>query len=222
VRQSILSRVIFCLLIATVPITVRAGSFALSEHSVSGLGTAFAGGAASAEDVSTLFYNPAGLARLDQGEFQMGLHLIIPSAEFRDEGTRYNLPGTPFNGLPVHGTNGGDGGVSHIIGNMYMSQPLFRNTPYGDLTVGLGVTTPFGLETDYSPDWVGRYAALRTKLTTIDIQPTVSWRWDRFSLGASLDIQRSSARLTQAIELGLPTQAPPAQCTAALPASLTA
>ncbi|MEY2507856.1 MAG: long-chain fatty acid transport protein [Verrucomicrobiota bacterium] len=221
-RQSILSRVVLCLLIATLPLTVRAGSFQLSEQSVSGLGTAFAGGAASAEDASTLFYNPAGLARLDQGELQMGLHLIMPSAEFRNEGTRYNLPGTPFNGLGVVGGNGGDAGVNHIIGNLYLSQPVFRNTSYGDLTVGVGMTTPFGLETDYSPDWVGRYAALRTKLTTIDLQPTVAWRYDRFSIGAGLDIQYASARLTQAIDFGLAAQAPLAQFYAALPAILAA
>ena len=40
-RQSILSRVVLCLLIPTLPLTVRAGSFQLSEQSVSGLGTAF-------------------------------------------------------------------------------------------------------------------------------------------------------------------------------------
>src|SRR4051812_10273213 len=141
------------------------------------MGTAFAGGAASAEDASTIFFNPAGLTLLDQGEFQMGLHYIIPSAEFRNQGTRYNLPGTPFNNLPVVGGNGGDGGVNHILANMYLSQPIFRNTSHGDLTVGVGMTTPFGLETDYSPDWVGRYGALRTKLTTFDIQPTVAWRY---------------------------------------------
>jgi long-chain fatty acid transport protein len=222
VRQSILSRVVLCLLIPTLPLTVRAGSFQLSEQSVSGLGTAFAGGAASAEDASTLFFNPAGLARLDYGEFQMGLHGIMPSAEFTDRGSLYNLPGTPFNRRPVLGGNGGDGGVSHIIGNLYVSQPLLRNSEFGDLTVGLGVFTPFGLETDYQPDWVGRYAALRTKLTTIDIQPTVAWRWDRFSIGAGLDIQYASARLTQAIDFGLAAQQPLAQFYAALPAILAA
>jgi long-chain fatty acid transport protein len=204
------------------PLTVRAGSFVLSEHSVSGLGTAFAGGAASAEDASTLFYNPAGLARLDYGEFQMGLNAIIPSDEFTNQGSRYNLPGTPFNQFPIFGNNGGDAGVSHLIGNMYLSQPIMRNTSYGDLTVGVGVTTPFGLETDYSPDWVGRYAALRTKLLTLDIQPTVAWRWDRFSIGAGLDIQYASARLTQAIDFGLAAQAPLGQFFAALPAILAA
>jgi long-chain fatty acid transport protein len=199
-----------------------AGSFQLSETSVSGLGTAFAGGAASANDASTLFWNPAGLARLDYGEFQMGLHAIIPSDEYTDRGSRYNLPGTPFNGLTVVGNNGGNAGVNHILGNMYLSQPLARDTSYGDVTVGLGVFTPFGLETDYQPGWSGRYAALRTKLTTIDIQPTLAWRFGRFSLGAGLDIQYASARLTQAIDFGLAAQAPLGQFYAALPAILAA
>ena len=44
------------------PVLARAGSFQLSEGSVSSLGTAYAGGAASAEDVSTMFFNPAGIA----------------------------------------------------------------------------------------------------------------------------------------------------------------
>jgi long-chain fatty acid transport protein len=222
VRQSIILRVVSCLVIVTFPLAARGGSFSLSEHSVSGLGVAFAGGAASAEDASTLFFNPAGLTLLDKGELQLGLHAIIPSDEFTNQGTRYNLPGTPFNGLPVLGGNGGNAGINHILGNLYVSQPLVRNSSYGDITVGVGLFSPFGLETDYQPDWVGRYAALRTKLTTIDIQPTIAWRYDRFSLGAGVDVQRASARLTQAIDFGLAAQAPLAQFYTALPAILAA
>jgi long-chain fatty acid transport protein len=39
-------------------------AFALQEQSGSGLGNAFAGGARRRQDVSTIFYNPAGLVRL--------------------------------------------------------------------------------------------------------------------------------------------------------------
>ncbi len=131
----------------------------------------------------------------------------MPSAEFHNEGSRYNLPGTPFNNLPISGGNGGDGGVFHAIPNLYLTQPIFRNKSYGDLSVGVGLSVPFGLETDYAPDWVGRYTALRTKLTTFDIQPTIAYRlWDRLSIGIGLDIQRASARLTQAIDFGLIAQ----------------
>ena len=222
-RQSTILRVVSCLIISILPLAARAGSFVLNEQSVSGLGLSFAGGAAQAEDASTLFFNPAGIVRLEQGELQLGLHAIVPSAEFTNQGSRYNLPGTPFDGLPVTGNNGGDGGVMHVIGNLYLTQPVFRNPKYGDLTVGVGLTTPFGLETDYDPAWVGRYASLRTKLTTIDIQPTVAYRlFDRLSFGAGLDVQRASARLTQAIDFGLAAQSPLAQFYAALPAILAA
>jgi long-chain fatty acid transport protein len=222
VRQSILLRVVSSVLALSLPLAAYGGSFQLSEQSVSSLGTAFAGGAASAEDASTLFFNPAGLARLDHGEFQMGLHAILPSDEFTNQGSRYNLPGTPFSGLSVTGGNGGNAGINHVLGNLYLSQPLVRDRSYGDITAGIGVFTPFGLETDYQPDWVGRYAALRTKLTTIDIQPTLAWRYGRLSLGAGLDIQYASARLTQAIDFGLAAQTPLGQFFTALPAVLAA
>lgn len=205
------------------PAAARAGSFALNEQSVSGLGVAFAGGAAAAADPSVLFFNPAGVVVLDQGSLQLGLNVVAPNASFQNEGSRYELAGTPFNGAPISGGNGGDAGVVHEIPNFYLTQPVFRNMPYGDLSVGVGLTVPFGLETDYSPGWVGRYAALRTKLTTFDLQPTISYRlWNRLSLGASLDVQHASARLSQAIDFGLIAQPPLAQFYAALPSVLAA
>ncbi len=209
-------------LIAGLP-SVQAGSFGLNEQSVSSLGSAYAGGAAQAEDVSTIFFNPAGLALLDHGELQIGGQFIIPNGTFQNQGSRLVAPGTPFNHEPLTGGNGGDAGVDHLIPNVYLSQPLFRSPTYGDLSVGIGLTVPFGLETDYEPDWVGRYAALRTKLITFDIQPTVAYRFlDRISIGAGLDIQYASARLSQAIdfgEIGAETLAP---FFAALPGRLAA
>lgn len=200
---------LFCV---TLPISAHAASFALNEQSVSGLGVAFAGGAAQAEDPSVLFFNPAGIVLLDRGGLQLAAHVIAPSATFTNRGSFYNLPGTPFNGLPISGGNDGDAGVTHFLPNFYLTQPIFRSPQYGDLTVGFGITAPFGLETDWSPGWVGRYHALRTKLTTIDLQPTVAYRlWDRLSIGVSLDIQRASARLSQAIDFGLAAQRPLAQ-----------
>jgi long-chain fatty acid transport protein len=181
----------------------HAGSFLLNEQSVSGLGTAYAGGAAQAEDASTIFFNPAGIALLQQGEFQAGLHYVMPSGTFSNNGSSISAPGTPFNGAKITGGNGGDAGVDHLIPNFYLSQMVFRSRQYGDLAVGIGFSVPFGLETDYDPGWVGRYAALRTKLQTFDIQPTIAYRiFDRLSFGASLDIQYASARLSQAVDFG--------------------
>ena len=143
------------LLILLIPCAAQAGSFSLNEQSVSGLGTAFAGGAAQAEDASTLFFNPAGIARLEQGELQLAGHLVIPSAKFSNDGSRYVLPGTPFDGLALSGGDGGDAGATRVIPNVYLTQPIFRHTRHGDLSLGVGLSAPFGLETDYEPGWVG-------------------------------------------------------------------
>src|SRR5260221_1457781 len=92
----------------------RAGSFIINEQSVSGLGAAYAGGAAQAEDASTIFFNPAGIAFLPQGEFQAGLHYIMPSGTISNNGSTINAPRTAFNGAKITGGNGGGDGVDQI------------------------------------------------------------------------------------------------------------
>lgn len=49
---------------------VHAAGFAIAENSASGMGNAFAGASAIAEDASTIYFNPAGLSKLD------GRHII--------------------------------------------------------------------------------------------------------------------------------------------------
>ena len=147
----------------------------------------------------------------------------MPRSNFTNQGSRYNLPNTPINGLPLSGGNDGNGGVNHVLPNIYLSQPVFRSSQYGDLTVGIGLSVPFGLETNYSPGWVGRYVGLRTKLTTFDLQPTIAYRlFDRLSLGASLDIRYASGRFTEAIDFGLAGAQVLGQFEQALPALLAA
>jgi long-chain fatty acid transport protein len=216
----------YCLLLSAMLSigTLRAGNVLLPGQGASGLGTAYAGGAAQAEDVSTIFYNPAGIALFNDGQLQTGLTGIIPSEQFTNEGSRYNLPNTPFNRMLI---SGGDGGNNAAIGaavpNVFISQPIFHGPQYGDLAVGLGVSVPFGLQTDYSPGWVGRYSSLRAKLSTFDFQPTIAYRlWDRLSVGASIDVQYASARLSEAIDLGLAGAQAVGQFTQALPAFLAA
>jgi len=66
------------------PTVVFGAGFALQENSGSGLGNAYAGGAAVAEDASTLWSNAAGMARLGSGQVAGALNLIQPSLKFRN------------------------------------------------------------------------------------------------------------------------------------------
>ena len=53
-----------------------ASGFALIEQSASGLGNAYAGGAASADDASTVFYNPAGMSNIKGSQVLVAMHAM--------------------------------------------------------------------------------------------------------------------------------------------------
>src|SRR5207247_9688308 len=73
----------------------HASAFALIEQSASGLGNSYAGAAATAEDASTIFYNPAGMSLLPGGmQVSAGLALLTLRAKFSDWGS------TPARGPP--------------------------------------------------------------------------------------------------------------------------
>lgn len=178
------------------PMPAYGAGFALIEQSASGLGNAFAGGAASAEDASTIFFNPAGLSRLQGTQVIAAGHIIMPSAKFHNEGSTHVLQGKT--GVPLLGGDGGEGGVSRLVPNLYISKRLSEK-----VTVGLGVSAPFGLATDYDRDWVGRYHALESDVMTVNINPSAAYKInDRISVGGGLNIQYMKAKLSSAIDFG--------------------
>jgi len=147
--------------------------FSIIEQSVSGLGNAFAGGAVSPEDATTVFFNPAGLTHLTDPEIIGGVHVIMLSAEFKDQGSPHVLGGN------LNGDNEGDGGVKKIAPNLYYSRQINER-----LAFGLGINAPFGLATKYNDTWVGRYHAIDTDLLTMNINPSLGYRInDQLSLG---------------------------------------
>src|SRR5262249_33040279 len=60
--------------------------FALQENSGSGLGNAYAGGAAAAEDAATLWSNVAGMSKIKTNQIVAAVNFIFPSFKFSDGG----------------------------------------------------------------------------------------------------------------------------------------
>jgi len=170
-----------------------ASGFALIEQSVSGLGNAFAGGAASAEDATTVFYNPAGMSRIQDTEALAAFHVIVPSAKFTNQNSTHATT------LPLTGNDGGDGADAAIVPNLYIVKPISDKA-----TFGLGINSPFGLVTEYNETWVGRYHALKSDLMSININPSMSWKiTDKLSIGAGLSAMYIDANLSQMVDFGL-------------------
>ena len=90
----------------------QAAGFALWEQSVPDMGTAYAGVAATANSVDTLFFNPAGMTRLSGTRAGAAVHLVKPKTEFNNEGTT-----NAFN-KPIKGNDGGDADlVVQLVGD---------------------------------------------------------------------------------------------------------
>src|SRR5436190_1686802 len=138
-------------------------AFALQEQNASGLGHAYAGGAAAAEDVSTIFYNPAGLVRLQSMQLVVAANLICPSTKFHDGGSQAAF------GQPLGGT-GGDAGSCAGVPNLYFGVPFTDKWSFG-----IGVNVPYGLKTEYDSDWLGRFQAIKSKVETYNVNPVLSW-----------------------------------------------
>lgn len=169
-----------------------ASGFAITEQSVRGLGNAFSGSAA-AEDASTIFFNPAGLTRLTGSSVAGAGYYIFPSAIFQNQGS------TIVTGAPLTGSNGGDAGVNVFVPNLYAAWELSDR-----VKIGLGINSPFGLKTNYNGDWVGRYQAVNSELTTININPTLAAKLtDNLSVGIGVNLQYAEAELSNAIDFGL-------------------
>ncbi len=187
--------VFFALSIGAVPGVASAAFFQLAEQSVSGLGNAFAGGAASAHDASTVWYNPAGLIRMKESPLTGAVHSISPSLRFEDQGSAITaLVGA----AALTGGEGGDAGENAFIPNFYYIRPVNNR-----LSFGVGLNVPFGLRTEYDDGWKGRYHALESEIETININPAVGYKVnDKLSIGGGVSVQQIDATLTNAVDFG--------------------
>jgi long-chain fatty acid transport protein len=178
--------VIFCPLLVAVG-SAQAAGFALIEQNASGMGNAYAGAAAIAEDASTIFFNPAGMTYIEGTQVVGALHLIKPNAEFNDKGTAGVLGGD--------GPNAGD---LAFVPNFYYKRDLTEKVKFG-----LGVTVPFGLKTEYDDKWIGRFHANKSEVKTVNINPSIAFKVnEQLSLGMGVSAMRAEATLTRAVNFG--------------------
>lgn len=160
-----------------------ASGFAINEQSVSAMGTAFAGRSSAADDATTVFGNPAGMARLEREQVSGGLAAIIAKSDIDD--AESSIPGS----------NDGDM-VPFVAAPMgYYVKPLDEQWSFG-----FGLYVPFGLVTDYERNFQGRGYANLSEVRVITLQPTLSYRFnDQWSVGFGPTLNHIEGQLTSTI-----------------------
>ncbi|MCD5987171.1 outer membrane protein transport protein [Pseudomonas sp. CDFA 553] len=159
---------------------VLASGFALNEQSISGMGSGFAGRSSSAEDASTVFGNPAGMARLKSEQVSVGGATLFAKSDISQTRSTFG------------GQKDGDMVPVTTVPMGYYVKPIDEHW-----ALGVGFYVPFGLMTDYGSDFAGRYYANKSEVTTLTFQPTVSYAFnDKVSIGFGPTINRISGELS--------------------------
>jgi long-chain fatty acid transport protein len=168
-----------------------AAGFQLLEQNVSGLGNSYAGSAAVADNASTIFFNPAGMTQLKDREISVGVAAIGPSFKFTNNGS--------IGGAFAGAGNGGDAGSWAAVPNGYLSWALNK-----DLYVGVGLSAPFGLKTEYTTPWIGSAQSNSFSVETLNLNPSVAYRVnDAVSVGGGVSYQHLDAKYKRAATIGL-------------------
>lgn len=167
--------------------TAMAAGFQLQNQNGSGTSSAYAGSAAIADDASTIFFNPAGMALLPEGHtVAVGGTILQRSVRFDDRGTT-NVLGTG----PQSGSDGGQAGGVSLIPAAYYTLSITPN-----LRFGFGLSAPFGNKTEYDTDFKGRFQGYYSHIQTVNLNPSVAFRvTPTLSLGAGISYQKIDADL---------------------------
>jgi long-chain fatty acid transport protein len=142
-----------------VPGPARGAGFGLYEQGARALGS---GGAFTArvDDASALFFNPAGLARIEHGNVVGGGSLLLVTREFAGN--------DPYPGRGVHETS-----PHHAF---FPIHAYWGHRVSRELVVGFGVYNPFGLTTEWEQpeSYTGRFISTKASLTPFFFNPAVA------------------------------------------------
>ncbi len=184
------------LLMALAGTCALASGFQLREQSPSAQGNSFAGISAGGDDIGGMFFNAATLTRFQGNELVGGFSRVQPSARLETgAGTRAAaLGGSAISG-PGAGVQGGVGATLPVLCALWSLGP--------DLKLGLSLNSPFGLSSNYDRAWIGRYHAVESTMTVLELAPAVAWRLNpRWSAGAAVAGRHVQAKLTNAVDFG--------------------
>ena len=136
--------------------------------------------AATADNPSAIYYNPAGITQLEGENLRAGIYAISP-------GVKYTSPG---------GVTANVNSDFQPVPQVYFVSSL-TNLP---IAFGLGVYVPYGLSADWGNNTPFRTVAEKGSLTYICINPVIAWRvTPKFSIGIGPTINYSKASIDQGV-----------------------
>ncbi|WP_367986882.1 outer membrane protein transport protein [Vibrio sp. NTOU-M3] len=156
--------------LVTASTSVTAAGFQLAEYSATGLGRAYAGEAAMADNASAQWRNPAMLTYLEGTQISVGAIYVNPNLDVEGE----------INGaLP---TSSSDFANDAVIPNFYLSHQL--NDKWA---LGFALGTNYGMETKLGSDFAATHFGNEAMVKTVEANTNIAYKIDeRISIGGGI------------------------------------
>ncbi|WP_413284854.1 outer membrane protein transport protein [Vibrio sp. MA40-2] len=142
--------------------TAIAAGFQLGEYSATGLGRAFAGEAAMADNAASQWRNPALLTYLEGTQISAGASYVNPNVDVNGEviyaGNSYDA-------------NSSDYADDAIIPNIYISHKLNDKT-----AIGFALGTNYGMTTDLGDDFAASHYGDTAEVTTMEANLNLAYQ----------------------------------------------
>ena len=162
-----------------------AAGFQISEHSATGLGRAFAGEGAIADNAAVASRNPAAMVLFDTPELSLGMTVIDPEIDA-------SVTAGKMGPLPLKTGSMNDIAPIEFVPNFHYVHPLNDR-----VAVGISAFSNFGLSTDFGNEVAGPIAG-DTKLITMNLNANLAYRINQqFSVGAGINAIYASAELNR-------------------------
>ncbi|MEZ8128900.1 outer membrane protein transport protein [Enterovibrio norvegicus] len=184
-----LSRTAIALAVALAAPSAWSAGYQVAEHSASGLGRAFSGEAAVADNASVLARNPAAMTLFERASTSAAISFIDPNIDIEHTG-------------PSREQTAEDVAPYAIVPASYYISPINDQFAWG-----IALFTTYGVATDYPDDFNQGSSAGDTSLVSVTINPNVAWKPnEQWSLGVGLsavygmaELNRHKGTLAQAI-----------------------
>ncbi|MBU4683235.1 MULTISPECIES: long-chain fatty acid transporter FadL [Cedecea] len=196
-QKNLFTKSALAVAVAIVSSQAYAAGFQLNEFSSSGLGRAYSGEGAVADNAGSASRNPATIMMFDRPSFSAGAIFVDPDV---------NISGTSPSGKSTDAKNIAP---TAWVPNLHFVAPI--NDQFG---WGASVTSNYGLATEYNDNYAAGSMGGTTDLTTLNLNLSGAYRlnsnWS-FGLGfdavyAKAKIERYAGDLPQLLASKLPAQ----------------
>ncbi|MCI4190534.1 long-chain fatty acid transporter FadL [Dickeya dianthicola] len=180
-QKVLLKKTSLAVALALMASNATAAGFQLNEFSSSGLGRAFSGESAIADNATSGSRNPATMTLFDRPAFSGGVTYINPDIDLRGSSS-----------------TGRDASEDNIVPHAWVPNLHFIMPLNEQWAVGASATTNFGLATEFSDNFSAGSIAGKTDLKTSNLNLSAAYRLNQhFSFGLGVNAVYADAKIVR-------------------------